>query len=161
MAKAVVWIGMLVVFFGSIIWGMQVLNADHGELYGYAVGKPDSSNVCELQVVISPLMTLDGPTQTISPTSMTPDWDHWLGQHFKLLEVGTGNAVDMRKGGFKSADISESQAGAADFIALADIEAGKQYTLEFQPVLGEPEKYIATIDGAEKEFRRTTFEANY
>jgi hypothetical protein len=161
MVKAVVWIGMLVVFFGSLMWGMQVLNADHGELYGYAVSEADASNEHQLQVIVSLLdTTKDPPLTTVSPTSTTPDWNAWLAAHYVLTD-SDGNRVDLKKGGFKSKDIDENQAGTAEFIALAQLETGKTYTLEITPIVGQPEKYIHTIEGAAKEFRRTTFEPNY
>lgn len=161
MAKAVVWGGMLIVAFMGIFMGLKTINADSGKLVGFAVSAPDSNNECELQVVISLMDTaMDGPQQTVSPTSTTPDWALWLSRRY-VLKDAAGNVVDFKKGGFKSKDISEMQAGTAEFIALAKIEAGKTYTLEVTPVFGQPEKYIHTIEGAAKEFRRTTFEPNY
>ena len=161
MAKAVVWGGTLIVAFAGIFMGLQVINADSGRLVGYAVSAPDGNNECQLQVVIGLQdKFIDPPLQTVSPTSTTPDWDLWLSRRY-VLKDAAGNVVDFKKGGFKSKDINENQAGSAEFIALAMLEAGKTYTLEVTPVVGQPEKYIHTIEGAAKEFRRTNFEPNY
>jgi hypothetical protein len=161
MAKAVVWIGMLVVCFGGLFWGMQVLNADSGKLVGYAVSEKDDADEHQVQVLIGMMDTaMDPPLKFVSPTSATPDWNHWLEQHYFLTDAD-GNRVDLKKGGFQSKDIKEHQAGSAEFIALGQIENGKTYTLEVIPVVGEPEKYIHTIEGAAKEFRRTNFDPNY
>ncbi len=53
------------------------------------------------------------------------------------------------------------KAGTAQFIALGTLEAGKAYTVDFIPVVGQPEKYTTTIQGAAKAFRRENFEPNY
>ncbi|MEM7626882.1 MAG: hypothetical protein AAF333_14910 [Planctomycetota bacterium] len=161
MAKAVVWGGMLIVAFTGIFMGLQLINADSGRLYGFAVGEPDANNECELQLIVSITDKFQDPPQPkFNSTSTTPDWDTWLTQHYNLTDA-SGNRVDFRKGGFRSKDISEMQFGSGEFIALAKLEAGKTYTLEITPVVGQPEKYIHTIEGAAKEFRRTTFEPNY
>ena len=160
MAKAFVWIGMLAVLFGGVYFMLDAMTGDSGKLYGYAVGEANSNNQHPLQVVVGPMDVLDGPTRTVSEVSTQPDWNHWLSQHYFLTDAA-GNPVEMKKGGFSSPDIDQNQAGAAEFIALATLDAGKTYTLEVVPVLAEPEKYIQKIEGAEKEFRRTTFDANY
>jgi len=161
MAKAVVWGGMLIVTFTGIFMGLQMITADAGKLVGYAVGKPDANHQCQLQYVVGLMDTAaDPPTQTVSPTSTTPDWNHWLSQHY-VLKDDAGHVIDLKKGGFKSKDINENQAQTAEFIALATLEAGKTYTLEVTPIAGQPEKYTHTIEGAAKAFRRTNFEPNY
>ncbi len=160
MAKAIVWIGMLVVLFGGVYFMLDAMTGDSGQLYGYAVGEKDDNNQHQLQVVVSPLDVLDGPTRTVSEVSTRPDWDHWLEQHYFLTDA-SGTRIDLKKGGFSSPDIDQNQAGAAEFIALADLDAGDTYTLEITPVLGAPEKYVHTIEGAAKEFRRTNFDPNY
>ena len=160
MAKAIVWIGMLIVFGGAIVFALNALSGDSGKLYGYAVGEADAANQHQLQVLVTPLDVLDGPTRTVSEVSTTPDWNHWLEQHYFLTDAA-GTRVPLTKGGFTSPDIDANQAGAAEFIALAPLDAGKSYTLEITPVIGAPEKYIHTIEGAEKEFRRTTFDPNF
>lgn len=161
MAKAVVWGGMLILTFGGILWGMQVINADSGQLVGFAVSEPDANNECELQVVIGLAEKfMDPPQPKLTSATGTLDWDLWLSQHY-VLKDDAGNVVDFKKGGFKSKDIDENQAGTAEFIALATLEAGKTYTLEVTPVVGQPEKYLHTIEGAAKDFRRTNFEPNY
>lgn len=160
MAKAVVWGGMLIVTFTGIFMGLQMINADSGRQYGYAVGETDANKACELQLIIGIKDKFQDPPQPkLNSTSSTPDWDTWLSQHYELKDAA-GNRVDFRKGGFKSKDISELQFGSAEFIALATLEAGKTYTLEVTPVVGQPEKYITTIEGGAKEFRRTNFEPN-
>ena len=160
MVKALVWLGMLAVFFVGVYVMLNAMTGDSGKLYGYAVGEADSNNQHQLQVVVSPLDVLDGPTQTVSEVSTQPDWNHWLEQHYILTDA-SGARVDMRKGGFSSSDINQNQAGAAEFIALATLDTGKTYTLEVTPVIGAPEKYIQTIEGQAKEFRRTNFDPNY
>ncbi|MEM6458744.1 MAG: hypothetical protein AAF710_05065 [Planctomycetota bacterium] len=159
MVKAVVWGGMLIMILGGMFFGMQALNADTGELVGYAVAAPDANNECELQVVVS-LMAVarDGPT--VFTNSGKPDWNHWLGEHFTLTD-DAGTAVDLKKGGFKSKDINEMQAGTAEFIALAPLEAGKTYTLTYTPVVGQLEQYTQTIAADAKEFRRENFVPDY
>lgn len=159
MAKAVVWGGMLIVALSGMFYGMQVLNADSGQLVGYAISAPDANNECELQIVVSLMTTaMDSPTQFTA--SGKPDWDHWLTDHFVLTD-DAGNVIDLKKGGFKSKDIDEMKAGSAEFIALGQLEAGKTYTLDFIPVVGQPEKYTKTIEGSAKEFRRENFDPNY
>ncbi|MEM1108208.1 MAG: hypothetical protein AAGH99_05895 [Planctomycetota bacterium] len=159
MAKAVVWGGMLIVMFSGIFFGLKVINADSGQLVGYAIGQPDANNEYELQIVVSLMATaFDGPTQLTS--SGKPDWNHWLSVHF-VLKDDAGNTVDLRKGGFKSKDINEMQAGTAEFIALGKLAVGKTYTLTYIPVVGEPEKYTKEITAAAKEFRRENFEPDY
>lgn len=159
MAKAVVWGGMLIVALSGMFYGMKALNADSGQLVGYAISAPDANNESELQIVVSLMTTaMDGPTQFTA--SGKPDWEHWLDGHFVLTD-DTGNVIDLKKGGFKSKDIDEMKAGSAEFIALGKLDAGKTYTLDFIPVVGQPEKYTKTIKGAAKEFRRENFEPNY
>ena len=102
----------------------------------------------------------DGPTQTVSPTSVTPDWAHWASGHF-VVKDDAGQQVAFRKGGFQSKDITEMQFGSAELIMHAPLEAGKNYTFHFVPVLGQPEKYVKQLTGAAKEFRRETFEPDY
>ncbi|MEM8496159.1 MAG: hypothetical protein AAF911_10485 [Planctomycetota bacterium] len=159
MAKAVVWGGMLIVALSGMFYGMKALNADSGELVGYAISAPDDSGECEVQVVVSLMSTArDSPTQFTA--SGKPDWEHWLDGHF-ILKDDAGNPVDLRKGGFKSKDIDEMQAGTAEFIALGQIEDGKTYTLTYVPVVGQPEQYTKTITGGAKEFRRENFDPDY
>ncbi|MEO0513907.1 MAG: hypothetical protein AAF086_01255 [Planctomycetota bacterium] len=159
MAKAVVWGGMLLVALSGMFYGMKMLNADSGELVGYAISAPDANNECELQIVVSLMTTaMDAPTQFTA--SGKPDWEYWLDGHF-IVTDDAGNTVDLKKGGFKSRDIDENKAGTAEFIALGTLEAGKTYTLDYIPVVGQPEKYSMTIQGAAKEFRRENFEPNY
>lgn len=162
MAKAVVWGGMLVVVFGGILFFMQAMNADSGQTVGYAISAPDSNNVCELQVVVTTMMNAaDGPSQTVSPTSMTPDWSHWAANHLIVIDDATGQQIDFRKGAFKSQDITEQQFGAAETIMIAELEAGKTYTMHYVPDDSMPEKYVKTLTGAAKEFRRETFDPDY
>lgn len=159
MAKAVVWGGMLIVALTGMFYGMKMLNADSGQLVGYAIGAPDANNECELQIVVSLMTTaMDGPTQFTD--NGKPDWEHWLDGHF-ILTDDAGNVIDLSKGGFKSKDIDENKAGTAEFIAMGTLEAGKTYTLTYIPVVGQPEQYTMTIQGAAKEFRRENFEPNY
>jgi len=159
MAKAVVWGGMLIVALSGMFYGMKALNADSGQLVGYAVSAPDANHECELQIVVSLMTTaMDSPAQFTA--SGKPDWDHWLTTHFTVTD-DAGNTVDLRKGGFKSQDIDEMKAGSAEFIALGKLDAGKMYTVDFIPVIGQPELYTKTIEGAAKEFRRENFEPDY
>jgi len=104
---------------------------------------------------------MDGPSQTVTPTSTKPDWVHWSQSHFLVVADATGQQIDFKKGGFKSKDISENQAGPAECIMLAPLEAGKSYTFHFVPVAGQPEKYVKKLTGAEKKFRRETFDPDY
>ena len=162
MAKALVWVGMLVVMFGSIIFGMKVINSDKGQIVGYAISAPDGSNICDLQVIVTTMMNFtDGPTQTISPQSTTPDWPHWATTHFIVIDDATQQQLPFRKGGFKSKDITENQFGASEVILHADLEAGKDYTFHFVPISGQPEKYVMKIKGEATEFRRRTFAPDY
>lgn len=159
MAKAVVWGGMLILALSGMFYGMKVINADSGQLVGYAVSTPDANNECELQIVVSMMTTaMDAPTQFTA--SGKPDWNHWLTGHFTVTD-DAGQTVDLKKGGFKSQDIDEMKAGTAEFIALGQLDADKTYTLDYIPVVGQPEKYTTTIQGATKEFRRENFEPNY
>lgn len=162
MAKAVVWGGMLIVAVSGMFYGMKMLNADPGQTVGYAVGAPDANNECDLQVVVSTIMNFtDGPTQTVSPTSKTPDWEHWAKSHFILTDDATGQVIDFRKGGFKSSDIDENQFGASELIMHATLEAGKHYTFRFVPIAGQPEEYVEPIVGEARAFQRATFEPAY
>lgn len=162
MARAVVWVGMLAVALGGMFWGMKVLNADPGQTVGYAISEPDENNECDLQVVVSTIMNFtDGPEQTVSPTSTTPDWEHWTKSHLILKDDATGQVIEFRKGGFRSKDISEMQFGSAELIMHATLEAGKNYTFHFVPVDGQPEQYVEPIVGEAREFSRATFDPDY
>ena len=162
MVKAVGWGGMLVLALGGMFWGMQVMNADHGELIGYAIGEPDDAGVCELQVVVTTMMEIDDPPQ-FKPTtnSLKPDWELWGEEHLVAVDDSTGQAVTWREGRFKSDDITEAQFGNGELILLADLEAGKAYTMHYVPVAGEPRQYVQQLTGEAKEFRRETFAPDY
>lgn len=161
MAKAVVWGGMLVLIFGGIIYGMRMMNQDDGQTVGYAISAPDSNNKCELQVVVTIMLARDGPEQTVSPTSRTPDWAHWAKNHLIVIDDATGQQIDFRKGGLKSQDVSEQQFGAAETMVLAELDAGKTYTMHYVPDDSLPEKYVKKLTGEAKAFRRETFEPDY
>ncbi|MEM9419315.1 MAG: hypothetical protein AAGA25_09740 [Planctomycetota bacterium] len=162
MAKVVVWGGMLILALGGMFYGMQVLNADQGELVGYAIGAPDDNNECDLQVIVSTMMNFaDGPEETINPESNTPNWALWAERHFVVKDDATGQQVPFRKGGFQSKDITEMQFGSAEVILHAKLEAGKTYTMHYVRDDQMPEKYVKKLTGAAKEFRRETFEADY
>ncbi len=155
MVKAIVWIVILGSLMASLSYGMYLMNRDSGILMGYAVSPPNDSKQCELQVVVPMLMAKSDPP----PFGATgkPDWNQWLADHFHLTDA-SGNKVTFRKGGFKTKQITELQSGSAEFIALADIDAGQSYTFAITPILHENKTYARTIDGAAKEFKRVNFD---
>lgn len=157
--KAIVWAAMAIVFFGGLFMGLQVMNRDPGLLIGVAVGKVDANNECQLQVT-TPIMGVGFDAPTKFNANDNPDYNHWLNTHY-ILKDATGNVTKFKKGGFKSADISENQAGTSEFIGLAQLEKGKTYTLEIVPSVHAPEKYIRTIEATPTDFMRITFEPNY
>lgn len=70
-----VWGGMLLLMFGAMFMDMRALNADQGELVGFAIGEVDAGNECQLQAVITLMMTAsDAPCQTVNSESTTIDW---------------------------------------------------------------------------------------
>ncbi|MEM6853938.1 MAG: hypothetical protein AAF593_05970 [Planctomycetota bacterium] len=162
MAKAVVWGGMLIVALSGMFYGMKALNADPGEMVGYAIGAPDDSGECELQIVVTTMMNfVDGPEETVSPESTTPNWALWAERHFVVIDDATGQQIPFRKGGFRSKDISERQFGSAEVILLAKLDEGKTYTMHFIPNDQMPEKYVKQLTGGAKEFRRENFDPDY
>ncbi|MEM8738164.1 MAG: hypothetical protein AAGG38_06760 [Planctomycetota bacterium] len=159
MVKAVVWGGMLVAVFAGIFLGLQAINKDSGRLIGYAIGEADAQQKCQLQILIPLTAKIDSPVTTYKPNGK-PDWDHWLNTHFIITDP-SGQTVTLRQGKSKSADIDTMQAGTAEFIALGELDAGQTYTVDFIPVVGQPEKYSSAFVGQGKAFRRETFAANY
>jgi len=161
MAKVVVWGGMLLLAFGGMFMGMQALNADQGELVGFAVGEVDDNNEVQLQVIVSVTMKFaDPPIQTVNPNSTTIDWAFWADEHFKLTDA-SGNLVAFKKHGFRSKDISEMQFGSAEQIVVAQLQAGQEYDFRYIRTLGQPEEYALKIKAEPTEFRRKTFAADY
>jgi len=161
MAKVVVWGGMLLLAFGGMFMGMQALNADQGELVGFAVGEVDANNEVQLQAIISVTMTFtDPPVKTVNPNSGTIDWAYWADEHFKVTDA-SGTAVSFKKHGFKSKDISEMQFGGSEQIVVAQLQAGQDYDFTYTRTTGQPEQYTLKVKAEPTEFRRRTFDADY
>jgi len=159
MAKAIVWGAMALTMIGAIIGGIHLMNKDSGRVVGIAVGPPNEQGEAEVHVLIAMLMKVED-TPLPKPNSMQPDWVPWLDTHFDLRDP-SGKKVPFRKGGFKSELITEMQAGTAEFIAIATIQAGDAHTLDYTPVVGEPENYQIALDGNPLEFKRRNFDPNY
>lgn len=161
MAKFVVWGGMLMMAFGGMFMGMKTLNADQGEIVGFAIGEVDANNQVQLQVVVAVTMKFkDPPYKTINPQSTTTDWAFWADEHFKVTDA-SGNAVAFKKHGLRSKDISEMQFGSAEQIVVAQLQAGQEYDFTYVRVTGQPEQYTLKIKAEPTKFRRRTFEASY
>ena len=161
MAKLVVWGGMLLLAFGGMFMGMQALNADQGELVGFAIGEVDDNNEVQIQIIIGRIMTAkDPPFQTVNPNSTTIDWVYWAAEHFKVTDA-SGNAVTFKKHGFRSKDISEMQFGPGEQIVVAQLQAGQDYDFTYVRNTAQPEKYTTKFKAEPTEFRRRTFDADY
>lgn len=156
MVKVVVWVVILGGLAAGMFWGMQQMNQDPGLMIGVAVSPPDDQGVRELQVPLPMLLTAAEPPMLNQHGR--PDWPQWLDDHL-VLEDSQGQRIPFRKGGFQSQDVKESQAGTAEFIALADLSGPGPFTLTVQPMTTEPEKYRREIPGEPAEFMRLTFPA--
>lgn len=157
MVKAVVWVAILGTLGGSLYFGVVAASQDSGVNVGVAIGQP-SNGTSQVQVVVPMTAKVIDPPP---PNFNGPiDWDTWINNHHIITDA-SGNVIPFRQGGYKSADISELQAGTAEFIALADVPAGQPFTYEYIPIVGEKERYLREFDGQPAAFSRLIFEPNY
>ncbi|MEM6332069.1 MAG: hypothetical protein AAF823_01875 [Planctomycetota bacterium] len=159
MVKGIVWLLTLGTLAAAVVFGIGVLNRDPGRLLGVAVAPADDQGMRELQIVINPLILIAGDPVPYTAEGRE-DYPTWMNTHFEV-DAGSGPLNNWRRGGFKTREITELQAGAADFIGLAEIPDGTPVTVTYHPRLGEPEVYVFEIDGNPLPFKRRTFDPAY
>lgn len=160
MTKLIVWALILGSLAVSLFVGIGYMNRDAGRLIGFAVAPADENGQSELQIVVNPLVLMQCDPPPYKPDVYKPDYASFMNTHFEV-DAGNGPLNNWRQGGFKTRQISEAQAGAADFIGLCHVPAGTPITITYHPQKAEPEKYVMKLDGSPQEFKRRTFEPAY
>ncbi len=158
MARAFVWIVMAAVILGGGYKLVELATADPGMMLGTAMSEPDNNNKVLLQVVVPMLLWTADPAP-LTPEG-EPDYQAWLDSHY-ILRDSAGTLIPFRKGHYKSKNISEGEAGTAEFIALADLDAGQDYEMELIPLTGRKQKYLRKFKAEALAYSKPTYATNY
>lgn len=152
--KAIGWLVIIGVLGGAVAlmyWGMA---ADPTFNVGYAISEKKSNGKHDLEIPIFIMMKMkDEPDYDVRGRLM---WDDWLKNHFVVTD-DAGNVIPMKKGPLSTKTIPKSKTDMAEFIAIAEIDSGKEFTITYQPMLFEPEKYTKTVLAQPKPFLREAF----
>jgi len=150
-AKAAMW---AILFFGISIpayFMYKSVNPDPMYTLNTAMGDLKDDGTLTYQIAIG--MVMASRDEVFYTPGEKPDWDRWMRDHFKLTGAN-GDQPKFKKLGTTSTLIDFNDLATVEFIISTTIQQDQDYTLIYEPVLGEPEKWEYTFTPEDRGFRR-------
>jgi hypothetical protein len=126
----------IIAMLGGTYWVLSLAVSQEPELLvPVGFGEPRGDHV-EFNFAVSMMMPRRDPPKLHNGVVL---WNEWVADHF-TVQSDDGERLTLRRSDFSKA-IPSQVAGTPEFFLIGTLESGVAYTLEYVPLLGEPERY--------------------